>query len=160
VLTPGRNLFIPDLAKDWRYAGNPYVDSDKGVKSYLGSVISLNVDPSSSTEQRAVGIGVINSMHLDDYLPPLNEEQERVMKHVSRMLETQLRASWEGQGRTREARARRAVSDFVEMIGETKDGDVDPYSLAVKQIRAGLKAVDGVGVVDLRSIHGVVSLVS
>lgn len=108
------DLYIPDLARDWRYGGNPYADELKGVKSYLGCVVSLHVDPASSSEERVVGVGVINSMHLDEYLPPLKADQKKVMGHISRMLETQLRATWEGHSRTREARARRAVSDLIE----------------------------------------------
>lgn len=110
-----QNVYIENLAKDWRYCGNPYADELKGVKSYLGSVVSLNVDPASPTEDRVVPVGVINLMHLDDFMRPLSTEQAQVMDHITRMLETSLRSTWEGHRRTREARARRAISNFLEV---------------------------------------------
>lgn len=109
------NIYIENLAKDWRYTGNPYCDDMKGVKSYVGSTVSLSVDPASVHEQRTVPVGVINLMHLDRHLEPLTPDQSRVMDHITRMLETQLRATWDGHRRTREARARRAISKLLEV---------------------------------------------
>jgi hypothetical protein len=109
-------LYIADLSKDWRYTGNPYADKDKGVKTYIGATVSLNVDPASPSSDQVVGVGVINSMHLDGVLPPLTQEQSKVMDSVSRFLTEILRATWEGVRRTREARSRLVVSDFLDHI--------------------------------------------
>ena len=104
-------VYVPDLAQDWRHSGNPY---SGGLKSYIGSVISLSADPASATEDRVVAVGVINMMFMEDYQAPLRPDQQKVLDHITRMLETQLRATWEGHKRTREARARRAISDYIE----------------------------------------------
>jgi hypothetical protein len=186
VLRPGTDLYVQNLAQHWIYKGNPYSDPLRGVKSYLGSAISLNVDPSSADEKRVVGIGVINCMHLDDFLPPLNAGQKKVMGQVATILQTQLRATWEGLGRTKEARARRAVADFLEdtLVPEesylppkspqsaASDRTADPPRRsseppltplitcarnAVKQILAIAEDVDSVAIVDLTSFHLLVS---
>jgi hypothetical protein len=124
VLFRRRSMYVPDLASDWRTAGNPYADALKGVKSYLGAAVFLPVDPVQSPpsisnaaawpakedpemEVSGVSVGVINLMHLDEYLPPPTPSQEKVLHHVTRMLETQLRATWEGHARTKEAKADR-----------------------------------------------------
>lgn len=178
VLLGDKNLYIPNLALDWRYCGNPYADELKGVKSYFGSVVSLNVDPSSSSDDRSVGIGVINIMHLDRYLPPLSEEQLKVVHTITAMLETQLRATWDGQGRTREARLRRAISDFIEdtlvqpglPAGASDDKPPEDRTrkktdvlasyaqLAVDRIRGVIEEMDGAMIVDLRALHPIVRL--
>jgi len=114
VLQPDGCFYIPDLAKDWRYSGNPYADVIKGIKSYVGRTVSLNVDPSEPTETDKVPVGVLNLMHLDTHLPALTADQQKVLEHVRRMLETQLMATWEGHARSKEAQARRAVSRLLE----------------------------------------------
>jgi hypothetical protein len=115
ILFPKDMLYIPDLARDWRYTGNPYADELKGVKSYLSSVVSLNVDPAAlEEEERTVPVGVINLMHLDEHLPPLTPKQEKVIKHITDMLETQLRATWEGHHRTSEAKKKNALTEYLE----------------------------------------------
>ena len=158
----------------------------QGVKSYLGSAISLSVDPSSPDEKVVVGVGVINSMHFSDFLPPLTDGQKRVMGHITAMLETQLRATWEGQGRTKEARARRAVADFLEdtLVSEEsylppksprthapdlldrilrRDSDppltrlLDCARNAVRQIMSIAEGIDSVVIMDLRSLYPLVS---
>jgi hypothetical protein len=109
------HIYIPDLAQDWRYQGNPYADEMKGVRTYIGATVSLRIDPASRSNQ-TVAVGVINSMHLDGVLPPLSADQSRVMTSVARFLTEILQATWEGLHRTREARARRVVSDFLDHI--------------------------------------------
>lgn len=109
------HVYIPDLTKDWRYQGNPYADEMKGVRTYIGGTVSLSVDPASKPKQ-TVAVGVINSMHLDGVLPPLSDEQSRVMTSVAMFLTEILQATWEGLHRTREARSRRVVSDFLDHI--------------------------------------------
>lgn len=111
-----KHMYIPDLSKDWRYTGNPYADKDKGVRTYIGATVSLAVDPASSTSSQFVGVGVINSMHLDGVLPPLTPTQVKVIDGVARFLTEILRATWEGLRRTREARTRLVVSDFLDHI--------------------------------------------
>jgi len=114
VLQTDGYFYIPDLAKDWRYRGNPYADEIKGIKSYVGRTVSLSVDPSEATETEKVPVGVINLMHSDTHLPPLAADQRKLLEHVRRMLETQLMATWEGHARSKEAQARRAVSRLLE----------------------------------------------
>lgn len=131
VLFRRRSMYVPDLANDWRTAGNPYADALNGVKSYLGAAVFLPVDPVQSPpsfsdaapwpakedtgrEVSGVGVGVINLLHLDEYLPPPTPGQEKVLHHVTRMLETQLRATWEGHARTKEAKARRTVCEYID----------------------------------------------
>lgn len=109
------HMYIPDLAQDWRYQGNPYADEMKGVRTYIGATVTLDIDPATKSGQ-SVAVGVINSMHLDGVLPPLNAEQSKVMTSVARFLTEILRATWEGLHRTREARSRRVVSDFLDHI--------------------------------------------
>jgi hypothetical protein len=109
------HMYIPDLAQDWRYQGNPYADEMKGVRTYIGASVTLDIDPATKSGQ-SVAVGVINSMHLDGVLPPLNAEQSKVMTSVARFLTEILRATWEGLHRTREARSRRVVSDFLDHI--------------------------------------------
>lgn len=104
-------VYVPDLALDWRHQGNPY---SGGLKSYIGSVVSLSADPASASETRVIAVGVINIMFMEEYQAPLRQDQQNVLDHITRMLETQLRATWEGHKRTREARARRAISDYIE----------------------------------------------
>lgn len=169
VLFAGDTTYVPNLGCDWRYAGNPYADVMKGVKSYLGSVISLNVDPASpsvgptSAAQRlsesrgnVVGIGVINLMHLTDFLPPLRDDQKVVVDNLRKMLETQLRATWEGQGRTREARARRAVSEFVDTAIVHRSSMGTHAKEALTLIQGVLEDVDYGLAVDLQCLHPVV----
>lgn len=133
VLFPTAKFFVQNLASDWRYAGNPYADPLNGIKSYIGSVVSLNVDPASPTEDRVVPVGVFNLFYLDGICHKITPDQEKVIENVSRMLETQLRATWEGQGKTREARARRGVSDLLENIlvtpGQKMSRNPSPSSL-------------------------------
>nr|XP_031857890.1 uncharacterized protein CI109_006686 [Kwoniella shandongensis]KAA5524962.1 hypothetical protein CI109_006686 [Kwoniella shandongensis] len=143
---PNKTNYIPSLEDDWRYRCNPYAidKASGGIKSYLGSVVSLKVDPAStSTDDRVVSVGVINSMHFD-YLPPLNEQQQMVLGHVKGMLETQLRATWEGHERTREARAQRAVSSFIEstLVDSTlKLAHVNPPPSESQTVANGLPPV-------------------
>lgn len=111
-----KHMYIPDLSQDWRYTGNPYADKEKGVKTYIGATVSLDVDPASSGSSQLVGVGVINSMHLDGVLPPLTPAQTKVLDDVARFLTQILRATWEGVRRTREARSRLVVSNFLDHI--------------------------------------------
>jgi len=108
------SIYIPDLSKDWRYRGNPYADKLKGMKSYVGRTVSLGIESSAPNEAHRVPVGVINLMQVDTQLPPLTVDQRKVLEHVRRMLETQLMATWEGHVRSKEAQARRAVSNLLE----------------------------------------------
>jgi hypothetical protein len=117
LFPPGSShVYVPDLSKDWRYKGNPYSDVAQGVKTYIGTSVSLSGDPASPTSGQVVVIGVINSMHIDSVLPPLSPEQSQVMTNVATFLTAILRGTWEGMHRTRDARSRRVVSDFLDHI--------------------------------------------
>ncbi|KAJ9114246.1 hypothetical protein QFC22_005698 [Naganishia vaughanmartiniae] len=136
------HVYIPDLSKDWRYKGNPYADEIKGVKTYIGAGVSLNVDPASSSSGQVVVIGVLNSMHLDAVLPPLTPEQSRVMSSVAKFLTAILRATWEGMHRTRDARSRRVVSDFLDHIMSPKSSKPTIISPS-QQLRWHMQRPDG-----------------
>jgi len=111
TLLAKETVYVADLRLDWRHQGNPYAG---GLKSYFGTVVSLSVDPTSAAEARVVPVGVINLMYVNEARPPLRPDQQKVLDHISRMLETHLRATWEGHKRTREERARRVISNFIE----------------------------------------------
>jgi hypothetical protein len=101
---------------DWRYVSNPFVRA--GFKSFIGSPVTLELDPiglaSDSERSGRIAIGTLNICFTKSHLRSLTPAQEMVIRHVSSMLETQLRATWEGHHRTLEARRRRTVSDFIE----------------------------------------------
>lgn len=163
-------VYVNDLAADWRYAGNPYADKIKGIKSYVGRTVSLSVDPSTPNDTLRVPVGVINIMHLETSLPPLTVDQRKVLEHVQRMLETQLMATWEGQARSKEAQARRAVSNLLESqhfalhSSSSKSAHSAGVSLsalsmeALSSAREVLPEITCIRLVDLRTLVPIVSL--
>jgi hypothetical protein len=171
ILNTTDNTYVSNLAMDWRYHGNPYADETKGVKSYVGCVVSLDADLASPVNTNKVPIGVINIMHVDEYAPPPTAEQTRVLEHVRRMLEVQLRASWEGYARSKEAQARRAVSQLLESEHFTlqplslvsNDSDASLLALsteALRHAREVLPEITCIRIIDLRPLIPVVSHIS
>ncbi|KAL7419438.1 hypothetical protein Q5752_006276 [Cryptotrichosporon argae] len=196
ILFDRAELHIPNLATDWRYAGNPYCEASAGIKSYYGSTVYLPIDPSEPAgDPRApldgpskhVGVGVINIMHLEAPIVAVTAEQRRVLRHTTRMLETNLRATWEGHMRTKQAKAQRAVYDFIEYrlaawrssaaeLAGSRRGSEDSQSASAEQavlasadplvtgaqdvcerIRSSLSEADLVAIVDTRGFHRVTS---
>ncbi|KAJ7158376.1 hypothetical protein C8R43DRAFT_995770 [Mycena crocata] len=110
----GHTTELHNLAEDWRFAGNPCctVDSN-GIQGYVGVPITLEADPSVAQDSRRVTIGVIALLSNRPF-PKLTETQRRVLNDLSTMLSVQLRSTWEGWQRGKQARLRNAVSLFLE----------------------------------------------
>jgi hypothetical protein len=87
----------------------------RGYTTYTGSLVKLAVDPTSRDTTDDMVIGSINIMKRKTDGPSgFDQDQQDVLLQLTRMLQTQLRATWEGATRTRAARARRAISDFID----------------------------------------------
>lgn len=75
-----------------------------------------------------IAIGTLNICFTQDKLPQLSSSQQLVVNRLASMLETQLRATWEGDRRKRDARAREELSNYCEeaMIGNvTRESGLD-----------------------------------
>jgi len=110
-------MFVPDLAEDWRFRSNPFIDA--GIQSCIGSPVSLHLDsrtivPADNNPDVRIGIGAIIVLFVDHKMTTLSDAQRMVVKNVTGMLETQLRSTWEGQVRTRETETRAMISDMIE----------------------------------------------
>lgn len=132
ILLDQNILFVPDLENDWRMRLNPFRLA--GFKSFIGSSVSLELDPQSKeprnpSEQdasahtetsgavpkpRRVSIGTLNICFVENHHPVLTEAERVIISRVTKMLEVQLRGSWEGDQRRRDGRARVALSEFIE----------------------------------------------
>lgn len=194
VLLDRKMMFIPDLQADWRFQLNPFAMA--GFKSFVGYPVSLEVDPLLA-EQRdregstldpeiqletnidacRMGVGTINICFVKQHQTELSESQKLIINRVGSMLETQLRASWEGDQRRRDIRARSALSDYIEEALVENSGhdpviplgrpSPDPGSDGISAARAALtilaesaakkitrivKEADSVSVWDLRAV--------
>jgi hypothetical protein len=164
----------------WRYdvhSGNPYVAPDGGLRSYRASVVTLQIDPTRRDSDERVVIGVINVMSTEPISSSTNSStninddgkmgaDDKVLKQLTRMLERQLRSTWDGVGRLRAAKARAVVSELTERVlvdnhGSRTDSGKDlserHAGLAVDSIRRVLSRASVVGVVDMRGIVARVS---
>lgn len=131
VLLDQKMLFIPDLQADWRFQLNPFAMA--GFKSFVGYPVTLEVDPllaeqrdhrgstldqgiqyERNPEPCRMGVGTLNICFVKQHQTELTDSQKLVIDRVGSMLETQLRASWEGDQRRRDIRARLALSDYIE----------------------------------------------
>ncbi|KAG7528088.1 hypothetical protein FFLO_06424 [Filobasidium floriforme] len=86
---------------------------------------------------------------------------DKVLKQLTRILERQLRSTWDGVGRLRAAKARAVVSELTKRVlvnnhGSRTDSGKDlserHAGLAVDSIRQVLSRASAVGVVDMRGI--------
>jgi len=183
VLLDRAMLFVPDLQADWRYQRNPF--GLAGFKSYIGVPIALELDPLREDVQHwhqigprrgRIAIGTLNICFTRERMQTLSTKQKRVVGRVASMLETQLRATWEGDRRRRDARARTEISNYIEetMIGQAArtpggrrsklDREVDDDSrreLHVfnliqslsKKVNLIISEADGVDVFDVRAVR-------
>ncbi|WWC85173.1 uncharacterized protein L201_000030 [Kwoniella dendrophila CBS 6074] len=156
ILLDGQILFVPSLEDDWRFRSNPYVKA--GMRSYIGAAVSLELDPSNTSPQRTskddfegedkgstdskrkrVGIGSLNVLYMNKYLKEMTAQQEMVVRNITKMLETQLRATWEGHIRTREAKVRRAITDLIEegFVGDQSE-NLQPYTEDIDGGKSGV----------------------
>jgi len=177
VLHAKEPFFMADASQDWRYVNNPFVR--KGIHAYIGSPVSLDIDPAdSSPSRRQVSIGTLNVCWINETKESVSPTEYQVVAYITRMLQTQIRATWEGHRRTREARLRRTVLDFLDLTFEA-DRDIGPSrkpstaalpvnasnstsfatlaTSAVRMIQATLPELNYVALVDIRSIMTKVS---
>jgi hypothetical protein len=121
-------VFLPDFRRDWRFQRNPFtagatspaakqfINTQESLVAYLGIPVTLRLDPASTTNMSVVPIGVINILITD---PASGERasspgQTMVLGEITRMLQKQLRATWDRTKQSIGARARRTVADFIE----------------------------------------------
>ena len=185
VLVKEEFIFVPSLKEDWRFEGNPYTQA--GIQSYIGAPITLPIDVLSTSlstitkddgREERVGIGALNILFVKEPLERMSETQAMVVRNVARMMETHLRATWDGARRTMEARYRRAMADMIEegfvgkvslsspedpvasTLGNGLDGRNDhPMTsletlaqMAVERIMALVPQLDSVILVDIRHV--------
>ena len=185
VLVKEEFIFVPSLKEDWRFEGNPYTQA--GIQSYIGASITLPIDVLSTSlstitkddgREERVGIGALNILFVKEPLERMSETQAMVVRNVARMMETHLRATWDGARRTMEARYRRAMADMIEegfvgkvslsspedpvasTLGNGLDGRNDhPMTsletlaqMAVERIMALVPQLDSVILVDIRHV--------
>jgi hypothetical protein len=200
ILLPGKQMFIPTLQGDWRYRANPFRLA--GFKSYIGSAVTLDLHPERPQSKEEIAIGTLNVCFTRSETSTLTAEQSAVVRHITGMLQTQLKATWEGHRRSREARANLAISGFIDdalashdptrlattslqaesqhpgvdterlkMEQESTTNGSDPVSplserpgkleemarKAVGWMKDVLHQVDGICIVDLRSVQAIVS---
>jgi hypothetical protein len=145
-------------------------------------VVTLQIDPTRRDSDERVAIGVINVMSTEPMSSlsstdnnnnsNINDDDkmgadDKVLKQLTRMLERQLRSTWDGVGRLRAAKARAVVSELTERVlvdnhGSRTDSGKDlserHAGLAVDSIRQVLSRASAVAVVDLRGIVARVSM--
>ncbi|KAJ7485409.1 hypothetical protein FB451DRAFT_1229641 [Mycena latifolia] len=109
----GETTELNEVTRDWRFAGNPWAGISNGVKGYVGVPITLEVDPSNPLHSERVTVGVLALMS-NRTLPTFTVTQRKVLNDLCTMLSVQLRSTWEGLRRGKEARLRNAVSLFLE----------------------------------------------
>ena len=142
VLVKEQLMFVPSLKDDWRFNGNPYTQA--GIQSYIGAPITLPVDALATTvdastredgREERVGIGALNVLFVKKPLEEMSDTQTKVVRNIARMMETHLRATWDGARRTIEAKYRRAVADMIE---EAFVGTVSPPSALAAPVASTL----------------------
>jgi hypothetical protein len=145
VLVKEQLMFVPSLKGDWRFNGNPYTQA--GIQSYIGAPITLPINALATSfdtstrddgREERVGIGALNVLFVKKPLEELSDTQAMVVRNIARMMETHLRATWDGARRTIEAKYRRAVA---EMIEEAFVGKVSPPSALAEPVASTL--IDG-----------------
>ena len=176
ILSDGAPVFIADGKSDWRYRLNPYVLM--GMESYIGSPVLLSRDPTKS-EQDHIPIGTLNVCFMNQTVQSISSREYQVLAYVTKMLQTMLRATWEGNAVTREARVRRAIGDFLESTLKAVTDDSDTVSQkaaalrplrmrhhqdfirlaqeAVDVVRSILPEVESLVLIDLRDVVATVS---
>ena len=177
VLHAKEPFFMADASQDWRYVNNPFVR--KGIHAYIGSPVSLDIDPAdSSRSRRQVSIGTLNVCWINQMKQSVSPTEYQVVAYITKLLQTQIRATWEGHRRTREARLRRTVLDFLDLtfeadrdIGSLRKSTTDDLPVnssnstsfatlatsAVRMVQATLPELHYVALVDIRSIMTKVS---
>lgn len=181
-------IFVPDFQNDWRYSRNPfasdsspsakeYINTQVTLAGYVGIPVTLLLDPAAAGETSVVPIGVINLLITDPEVTARMREPSHtmVLREITRLLQTQLRATWDCNRRSKDSQMRRSISDFIEqtlarpcaqlitndMKGRTEEADSlkDFAELACSQMRAVLAEAEIAMIVDLRTTSTNVSLI-
>jgi hypothetical protein len=149
-------MFVPDLALDWRFRSNPYVDA--GILSCIGSPVSLMLDsktilPTNASPDVRIGIGAIIILFVNHRKNRMTETERLVVNNVTSMLETQLRATWESQVRVQEAQTRTLISDMIEdafVIEQKQRQEVEDSSVMLNdRDRRHSTEIQGHGMADM-----------
>lgn len=175
VLLQDQVMFSPRLDKDWRFRSNP--NTLAGAISYIGSNVSLQIeglelghtkDLEEGDSPGSLGIGAFNILFVDTPHEVFTEKERIVVANVTRMLVTQLRATWEGHSIKKEARARKVVTELIEegldgghRIGQGPDKTAMKLPELARSALMKLIAVtdlDGAALLDLRGVRTVVGL--
>ncbi|KAJ9123176.1 hypothetical protein QFC22_001369 [Naganishia vaughanmartiniae] len=173
-------IFVPDFQNDWRYCQNPfasdastcakdYINTQVTLAGYVGIPVTLLLDPASATETSVVPIGVINLLITDPEVAARMRESSHtmVLREITRMLQTQLRATWDCNRRSKDSQMRRSISDLIEQTlarpcaqlianevkgrPEETDSLKEFAELACTQIRTVLTEAQIAMIVDLRT---------
>ena len=180
ILQEPDTVFHPDLKTDWRYSANPTVL--KGLTSYLGVPVTLEVDPSDPNSRSAtparINIGTLNVYSTQPEPLLLSPTQTTVISHIVHVLESQLRATWEGNNRTIESKRRRIISEYMDKVlsegfrpekmdnnrptargDDSSKGDTvkEAAQLMIDMIRGVLPDLDTMLCVELKSLNYPVS---
>lgn len=149
-------FFVGNLQQDWRYRNNPFVYA--GFRSYIGSSVSLPLDTREDGGKR-ISVGTLNVCFVKETIAEMTPSQRRVLRHVTSMLETQLVATWDGDQRSKEGRARVLLSDLIDTALVDIRLDEEPSegvsSLATKTLERLCKILPDVNCIALLSTGGV-----
>lgn len=138
-------MFVPDLSNDFRFRSNPITQA--GGKSYVGTSIYLPLDmlsqgseSSGGEEAETVGIGSLNVLFVDKPQETLTDDEEMVIRQLAKLLESQLRSTWEASDRSRQAKRRTLVArmietTFVDEQKERQDESEAPTADAVRLLK-------------------------
>ncbi|KAJ9107581.1 hypothetical protein QFC21_001040 [Naganishia friedmannii] len=173
-------IFVPDFENDWRYSQNPfasdaspsakeYINTQVSLAGYVGIPVTLLLEPALPEESSVVTIGVINLLITNPEVAARMREpgHTMVLREITRMLQTQLRATWDCNRRSKDSQMRRSISAFIEhtlarpcaqlIANRMKDLSVESDSLkefaelACAQIREVLPEAEMAMIVDLRT---------
>ena len=109
--------FVPELANDWRFRGNPWVRG--GTKSYIGIGVNLAPNPgdslsSSEVSEQTVSVGTLNVLFIEDHLEKITPAQTKFLEQIAHILEEQMRSTWLGRRHRKDFAAGEIVLDYLE----------------------------------------------
>jgi hypothetical protein len=164
----GKVLFVPDMSSDWRFRLHPFARA--GCKSYIGTTVTLPTDMlgaggdgqesagehevKSSHERDRIGIGTLNIYFVEQPCKDMSEQQCMVVKNLTLMLETQLWATWEGHRRTKEAKTRIALAEFLEeALIKGEEGVQEDLSVrALERMMGGVAEIESMRIINTQGV--------
>lgn len=154
ALYEGDVFYSMDLQSDWRYRRVPMASS--GFKGFIGSTVSLKVDPVGDTNGRKVVVGTLNICFVQAPPGVFTDTHRSVVLLVTSMLETQLQATWKGDQCTKEGQARILLSALVDdsLININMNHDQGADDLrrvartAVSELRGVLSEVESIALLN------------